>query len=68
MNFLSGFPVSAGGAIDNDFSEFFCACGAGRIHNIRKFNNCVLHNKILHELRLSLKYEKRYCYWLGYVK
>ena len=61
-----GAIESAIGAIDC-FSEFFCACGAGRIHNIRKFHNCVLHNKILHELRLCLKYKKRYCYWFGYV-
>ena len=68
MNFLSGFSVSAGGAIDNDYSEFFAPAAQVEYTILGKFNNCVLPNKILHEFRLGLKYEKRYCYWLGYVK
>ena len=51
--FLREFPVTAGGAVNCNFSYFFCVCGVENTI-FWKFNNSVLRLKILDERRFCL--------------
>ena len=60
--------MSAGEAIDCDFSHFFAPAAQAECTIFGNLTISVLHFKIVLERRLGLTYEKRYCSWLGYFE